>query len=282
MPKAMRLSARPARNHLVKEPDTQFGKSLIQSLTQIAPPLWKGLGPTLWRLSAKPSVDELNQAARKSHLVNANGKPLVFIEQTTPFGQRDYEAQIFHQAQVPTRAGHWHDVFNACMWLTYPATKAALNAVHLRQPDTSERTPASDAATLFDESGAVLIGPDPRLAQWLIDHDWHAAFVEHRQLWDIHHLLIIGHAVLEKLANPYPGMIAKVIYQPWTALSETDINTPPAGLDLAIAKRWDSDEFTRPSQLFPVPVLGVPDADPANADPSYYDDADVFRAKRQR
>lgn len=256
--------------------DTCFGRSL----TGNAPVLWQGLESTLARFVTKPSVDELNQAAQQNNLVNASGKPIAFIEQTTPCGQRDYEAQIFHQALVPTRAGHWHDVFNACMWLTYPATKAALNAVHLRQPETGQRSIASDAATIFDESGAVLIGPDPRLAQWLIDHDWHAAFVEHRKLWATHHLLVIGHAVLEKLANPYPSMIAKVIYQPWAAVTSNDIGSPPDGLDQAIAKRWDADEFTRPSQLFPVPVLGIPGADPANVEPAYYENADVFRPKR--
>ncbi|UOD49780.1 DUF3025 domain-containing protein [Orrella daihaiensis] len=253
----------------------------LESLVSTAPALWLGLHSTLAKFQNTPDITTLNEAANKAGLTNRLGMPLQFIAQTKPCGQRDYETQIYHQGMIPTRPGHWHDIFNACMWLTYPKTKAALNTVHLREPTTTGRTPASDAATLFDESGAILIGPDPRLAQWLIDHDWKTAFVTHRDLWQTHHLLVIGHAVLEKLANPYPGMIAKVIYQPWSALSKDDLMAPPPALDQIIAQRWHDGEFKRPSQLFPMPVLGVPGTDTSNENPAYYDNTLVFRAKRK-
>ena len=250
-----------------------------------ASPLWSGLHDTLAQFQQMPEITDFNQAARAQAVCNARGEPIEFVEQCEPCGQRDYERHIFEHGQVLTRPGLWHDVFNACMWLTYPHIKAALNAVHLRQPETGQRTRASDAATVFDESGAILIGPDPRLATWLAQHDWQAAFVTHRHLWATHHLLVVGHAVLEKLAKPYPGMIAKVIYQPWPAVSpntqpESGLSCPPAGLDAEVAKRWDNDEFTRPADLFPVPVLGVPGADPDNNDPAYYDNTEVFRPRR--
>jgi len=251
-------------------------------MTKTAPVLWKGLQATLTRFHDKPDIKSLNDAATADGILNARALPIRFAEQTTPCGQRDYETQIHERGLIPTRPGHWHDIFNACMWLTYPKTKAALNAVHLRQPQAGQRSPASDAATLFDESGAVLIGPDPRLASYLINHDWKTAFVTERHLWQTHHLLIIGHSVLEKLANPYPGMIAKVIYQPWAALSQSQLNHPPVGLDDAIAKRWQADEFIRPSQLFPLPVFGLPGADSQNEAPDYYDNQTVFRIKSGR
>lgn len=253
----------------------------LESLVKTAPALWTGLQQTLAKFPETPDIHALNRAAQDAGITNALGLPIQFVAQTTPCGQREYEAQIYHQGLVPTRPGHWHDIFNACMWLTYPETKAALNAVHLCQPGCEGRTPASDAATIFDESGAILIGPDPGLAQWMVDHDWKTAFVTHRDLWQSHHLLVIGHAVLEKLANPYPGMIAKVIYQPWPAMDKDDLMVPPPGLDQLIAQRWRKGEFSRPSQLFPLPVLGVPGTDPSNEDPAYYDNTMVFRAKRR-
>jgi hypothetical protein len=250
------------------------------ALVRSAPALWTGLSATLARFDDIPDITQLNRAARRTEIRNAREQPIVFIEQRQPCGQRAYERHIFEHGQVLTRPGLWHDVFNACMWLTYPHIKAALNAVHLRQTDTTRRTLASDTATVFDESGAILIGPDPRLATWLAQHDWQAAFVTHRHLWATHHLLVVGHAVLEKLANPYPGMIAKVIYQPWPAVTEQLLRRPPKGLDVIVAQRWQKDEFTRPADLFPVPVLGVPGADPANNDPAYYDNTEVFRPRR--
>ncbi len=257
---------------------------VFHELRLIAPTLWTGLQTILSRFTALPDVSALNQAAKTADITNACGLPIQFVTQTAPCGQRDYEAQIYRSGLVPTRPGHWHDIFNALMWLTYPKIKGALNAVHARQPHataSSQRTSASDAATLFDESGAILIGPDPRLAQWLIDHDWKTAFVTHRHLWQSHHLLVTGHAVLEKLADPYPGMITKVIYQPWPAINQTNIMAPPPELDDTIAQRWLANEFSRPSQLFPIPILGIPGADTGNENPAYYDNTSVFRIKRK-
>lgn len=251
------------------------------SLSQTAPPLWQGLWSTLAKLSDQPDMGQLNQCAEDAGITNTRGLPIQFADQAAACGQREYEEQISTLGRVPTRPNHWHDMLNACMWLTYPKTKAALNTVHVSQPKGPERTLASDAATIFDESGAILLGPDPRLAGWLRDHDWKAAFVTHRALWRTHHLLIIGHSVLEKLAAPYPGMIAKVIYQPWPALDCHDLHAPPDGLDAAIAKRWLANEFTKPSELFPLPVLGVPGADSESEDPKYYENEAVFRPKRK-
>ena len=250
------------------------------TLTSHALPLWVGLGHTLGLFKSKPSIDDLNQAARKLNLCNARGLPLHFKAQSSACGQRQYEAQIYEHGVIPTRADHWHDIFNACIWLTYPKTKAALNAIHANQPhDTSVRTRAGDTATLFDESGAILIGPDPRLARWLQDHEWQRAFVEYRHLWRNHRLLVVGHAVLEKLAAPYPGMIAKVIYQPWPDTDGT-LDAPPAHLDQTMAARWLAQEFAQPAQLFPLPVLGIPGADPGNESPRFYDNTEVFRPLR--
>lgn len=247
-----------------------------------AHPLWAGLATTLGLFQSQPSIDDLNQAARKLSLSNARGLPLRFEAQRSACGQRQYEALIDEQGIIPTRADHWHDIFNACIWLSYPKTKAALNAIQASQPsDTPIRTRAGDTATLFDESGAILIGPDPRLARWLQDHEWQRAFVEYRHLWRNHRLLLVGHAVLEKLVAPYPGMIAKVIYQPWPA-TDGKLDAPPAGLDQAMAARWLAQEFAQPAQLFPLPVLGIPGAAPGNESPRFYDNTEVFRPLRPK
>lgn len=246
--------------------------------------LWAAVSATLAKFDGRPTVTQLNEAARAMGLTNAQGMALRFERQDSPLSQRQYEQQIYHHGIVATRHQSWHDLFNACVWLTFGATKAALNAVHVRQPIDLARTPASDAATLFDESGAVLIGPDPRLAQWLADHDWHRAFVQYRHLWQTHHLLVIGHAIFEKLATlqtPYPGMIAKVAYLPWPAHAGP-ITGPPQGLDQALAANWLSQSYPRPANLFAMPILGVPGAHPENRQPHFYDNTEVFRPKRTK
>ena len=230
-----------------------------------------------------PTLEKLNNISKQRGIINTAGLPIQFSEQTAVKGQRDYEAQIHTTGLVPTRSQSWHDFFNACVWLTFPKLKAALNTIHCAQPEDSHRTAIADAATVFDESGAILIGPDPALAQWLKDHDWHQAFVAARGAWRSHRLLVVGHSVLEKTLNPYPGMIAKVAYLPsppitTQALSEQSI----AAYDQALARHWLEGEFERPRDFFPLPVLGVPGVDPANEIPDFYNNIDVFRPPSQK
>jgi hypothetical protein len=66
---------------------------------------------------------------------------------------------------VPSRERNWHDLFNALTWLAFPATKAALNAVHQTTLLPGLQSFARVGRRhLFDESGLVLAGEDDRLA----------------------------------------------------------------------------------------------------------------------
>jgi hypothetical protein len=223
-----------------------------------------------------PTLEQLNRAATARQITNQAGQPVRFVSQSDRLSQRAYEQQIGQTGAVPTRPENWHDFLNACVWLTYPRVKAAINAVHCAQPPGAVRSKASDAATVFDESGAILIGPDPRLAQWLRQHNWQAAFVAHRDLWTHHRLLVIGHAVLEKSLRPYPGMITKVLYQPWPATNSAPVDE---SLDATVAQRWLDGEFESAAALFALPVLGIPGVDPANEQSTYYDNTAVFRPR---
>lgn len=229
-----------------------------------------------------PNLSKLNALARQNNVLNAQDIPIQFVEQEAPKGQRAYEAQIHQTGMVPTRPENWHDLLNACAWLTWPKLKATLNLIHCLQcNDQHHRSTESDTATLFDESGAVLIGPDPRLAQWLSDHDWQNAFVTHRHLWQSHLLLTVGHAVLEKTLNPYPGMIAKVLYQPYPICTPNqNLSDVVKSLDTLLAQRWTDQSFTKPSDLFALPILGVPGVDALNESSQYYENKKVFRPSR--
>ena len=244
-------------------------------------PLWHGWRQIRAELCTDSPLAALNEQARQSGITNALLSPIEFSDQTQPMGQRAYEAQIYNTGLVPTRAANLHDFYNACAWLTFPALKSALNAIHAHQIPSTQRSSASDAATLFDESGAVLIGPDPSLAKHMMAHDWQTAFIHKRSCWKDHHLIIVGHAALEKLHAPYPSMIVKAIYQPWPATDPKDLDSAPQGLDQALATRWLNGEFVRPADLFPIPLMGIPNAVAQNSDPDYYNDLNVFRPKRK-
>jgi len=239
-------------------------------------PAFAHLAP--WRDSFQgwPDLAALNILAERRNLRNAIGLPLRFMPQTHRCGQHDYEIGIHTSGLVPSRERNWHDLFNALTWLAFPATKAALNAVHhAALPQGKNRTPESDAATLFDESGLVLVGDDDTLAGLLAARRWQEALLLRRTEWRHIRAYVVGHAVLEKLLSPWPGITAKCLFIKMPADTTLD------ALDATIAQRWRNATIAGPASLFPMPVLGIPGWWPANEMAEFYADERVFRPPRQ-
>lgn len=225
-----------------------------------------------------PALARLNALAESEGLCNDAGLPLRFAAQHTRCGQRDYEAGILAHGQVPSREHNWHDLLNALTWLSFPRAKAALNAAQcdaLEHRRGTTRGPRSDAATLFDESGLLLLGRSDELAALLTARQWRAAFVERRELWRDARAYVFGHAALEKLLAPWPGITCKCLFMTVATLPEP--GAPPAWLDAALAEFWRAGRVNRPAELFPLPLLGIPGWWPANAEATFYQDASVFR-----
>jgi hypothetical protein len=237
-----------------------------------------------------PTLAQLNARAEERGLVNAAGLPLRFAAQQVRCGQWDYEAGILASGAVPSRECNWHDLLNALTWLAFPRTKAALNVAQCselgkmrgqrrEQRQGSARGPRSDAATLFDESGLLLLGraggSSELLAEMLAARHWQEAFVARRQAWQDVRAYAFGHAVLEKLLAPWPGITAKCLFLPVDTLPEP--GPPPDWLDATLAEACGSGRCSRPGDLFPLPVLGIPGWWPANTDAAFYQDSKVFR-----
>ena len=241
-------------------------------------PAFAHLTPWLDRLDRAdwPELAALNTLAEQRNLRNSAGLPVRFAVQTCRCGQHEYEIGIHTTGLVPSREQNWHDLFNALTWLAFPATKAALNAVHhAALPQGKNRTLESDAATLFDESGLLLVGEDETLAHLLVARRWQEALLQRRANWQHLRAYVVGHAVLEKLLHPWPGITAKCLF------IKMPHNTPLDRLDLTLAQRWQAATNLRPADMFPVPVLGIPGWWPANEEPEFYADEKVFRPPRQ-
>lgn len=227
-----------------------------------------------------PATERLNRLADAREVANARGLPIRFVPQRQRCGQRDYEAGILATGEVPTREANWHDLLNALSWLAFPATKAALNALQCESlSPSSARGPESDAATLFDESGLVIAGPEGYLARSIANKSWREAFVERRDEWRRCGVFVVGHAVLEKLLAPWPGITAKCLFVRMDTRMDTELGHPE--VDAAVAAIWREGVINRPAQLFPMPVLGIPGWWPANENPAFYDNKEVFRPARK-
>ncbi len=180
-----------------------------------------------------PDQSALSACALARGITTASGIPVKFIPaKPKPRGaarrrrkdEHDYELRIFERGEVSTRSHSWHDFFNALIWMTYPATKAALNArqIAARIPGIV-RTREQDRLTMFDEGGVIsLIEPTNKL-------------VKH---------YIFGHAIFELICTnqlPVRGLQLSV---PWCDLElGADNHSEIANLDRAVAKKIQNQVF---------------------------------------
>ena len=232
-----------------------------------------------WLAPYRASGEAVAQAAHRTSIAAAlqaakpPAAPGFVPQQGLPPGQA-YEAHILRTGTVPTR-DNLHDFFNGLVWLAFPQAKRRLNALQAaeiaRNGVAAVRGPLRDALTLFDENGALLDAP-PALWQALAARDWHTLFVTRRALWAEARLLVFGHALLEKLVAPRKAATAHVLYLP-------EADGAAAAGDAALARMLHPHDLVR-KPFVPLPVLGVPGWWPDNGQPAFYDDPQVFRARR--
>jgi hypothetical protein len=212
----------------------------------------------------------------RAGLVLGDANDVKFVPQSAlPEGQA-YEDFIFKTAQVPTRDG-LHDFFNGLCWQRFPLAKRRLNQLQAAEIEAQgvrdTRGPVRDALTLFDENVVLMHAPDEVWAA-LQARDWLRLFVDLRAQWQQVHLVLFGHALLEKLVMPYKSITAHV-YRVDSEVNPHD----EAWLDAWLVQDLQSAKLaTKPYE--PLPVLGVPGWWSANAERAYYEDANVFRPKR--
>jgi len=236
--------------------------------------------------SSWPTCQQLNQLLTND-VTNVQGDVLTLIEQTPELLSDGlyYEQRIYQQGLVPTRSANWHDFFNALIYLLFPKTKKEINrlhCLHIEQYGQQKRSKCRDALTLLDECGVLIPYSDPQLATKLQNHQWKDAFFSNRALWGNEiDAVVIGHANYEKALTPYIGFTGKALY----------LHVPPYYFTLNLLEKYQyldtilaeklSELMQDNSQLYPLPMLGVPGWWPDNEQPEFYDNTDYFRAKRK-
>ena len=225
-----------------------------------------------WREAGERAAAAGASGLALAQALNAQGgAPVRFVgPEALPEGHA-YEAHIFATRTCPTRE-NLHDFFNGLAWLAFPLAKSRLNELQAQEIAKrgvgAARGPVRDAITVFDENGALLQAPTP-LWEALLARDWHRLFVELRPLWSEARLVVFGHALLEKLAQPRKDLTAHVWVGNCPLSARVEADAWLAGQ--LQAARLAAKPFT------PLPVLGVPGWWPQNAEVSFYDDPRVFR-----
>ena len=250
----------------------EAGRSALREIDWQAPWLarWAALAPDL---AAALRQDQALPEVLNQHLRT----PVRFVPQADlPEGQA-YESFIGEHAAVPTREG-LHDAFNALCWHQWPQSKRRLNRLQVdeitRLGIGEVRGPVRDALTLIDENAVLLQAPEALWAA-LLQRNWRALFVEDRALWAQARVGVVGHALLEKLHQPYKSITAHV----WAVPVPLDLGDDWAIWDDWFAQGLSAERLAR-KPLTPLPVLGIPGWWQANEDPAFYADPQVFRAPR--
>lgn len=236
-----------------------------------------------------PNSDLLNGLADDAgRVVNAQGLRVRFVPQAPKSKdfRDDFEPRAFLKGEVQVRSLDWHDLFNALVWMTFPTTKAVINARHyesLSAGESGNRPAARDALTLFDEDGLVVLCSDAGLLDLVREFRWKELFWNRReQVRRQMRFFLFGHALYHKALDPFVGMTGKgVLLEVPDAFAELPLNSQIAEADRLLAARvWDRKRMSHGREFSPVPVLGVPGWWGGNEEECFYENADHFRPGR--
>lgn len=199
--------------------------------------------------------------------------PLRFVAQHVLPASQAYEHYVAASGNCPVRPG-LHDFFNGICWLGLPLSKASLNRHQAAEIEArgvgGARGPVRDAITLLDENGALLDAPPP-LWSALLERDWQRLFVALRPLWTQATLLVVGHALLEKLVTPRRELTAHV----WQFPTRCD---SLAAADAALSVQLTVAVLAG-KPFTPLPLLGIPGWCAENEQRCFYHDTQVFRPR---
>lgn len=247
----------------------------------VEPAVFSRLPLAAWRAHAGwlqgvdwPSIDTLN-AARPVAMAAR------FVAQTQALlgDGLHYEQRIAERGAIATREANWHDLFNALIWLRYPAIKQALNArqvAEIARMGTRERSRAQYAMTHFDEAGVIVALRDPALLHLWDAHDWHGLFWRERAAWQDGRasIEVFGHALLEHALSPGKLLVGKAL----VFLADSEGGAAERACATAIA---GGNLLHDPLELRPLPLSGLPGWHPANDEEAFHRNAVCYQPRRE-
>lgn len=235
-----------------------------------------------------PGPDDLNKlcALQNRQMLTRSGKPVCFVPQ--PRGKLDaeqrYESKIYLTGQIPTRVQNWHDFFNALVWQIFPRAKSVLNQLHYQAQlvelsnQDRNRCKLRDAATLFDESGVIVVCSQAALIQLIKNFEWKELFwLQRKAVLSSMRFFVFGHGLYEKALSPYTGMTGKaVIFNVPETFFAQDLPAQLCAIDVML-ELCLLQTLSSSSDLVPVPLLGYPDWIGDNNNEIYYENKQYFR-----
>ena len=262
-------------------------------------PLFDPIIPVLNSLLERPqwpTVDVLDeklfgQQNRFTSLAGAKIK-LVSQDEKADELEQHYAPRIYLQGEIQTREQNWHDFFQAATWAIFPRTKVAINALHYpaakyrfeNKLPKGSRTSLENALSQFDECGVIIYSTRKDLLEMVRNFEWHKLFWSSRASLDNEFAcMVYGHAIYEKAINPYVGLTAKAILLEVEAdIFDDAIEQRIPKIDEKLAEYFKLPaQIQSPKDLYPFPLLGMPDYYPGNDKEDFYFNQQYFRPGRK-
>lgn len=171
---------------------------------------------------------------------------------------------------------------------TFPSAKSALNQLHYQAQlfesvnKIRYRCALRDAATLFDESGVIVVSSEKTLIQLLSDFEWKELFWRQRKgMLSSMRFFVFGHGLYEKALNPYVGMTGKgIIFNVEEAFFAQTLLKQLHLID-SILESFLLQDLSSSSDLTPIPLLGYPGWTEDNNSEIYYENKKYFRDRHR-
>lgn len=253
---------------------------------------WPGLDDYRRLLDEQPPIRTLNGKALS--IVEQAGKPAHFHEHYAP--------RIYFSGEIQTRSNNWHDFFQFLTWFIFPRTKAVINSIHIprareriehtedNQAEANQaesrgrRSPIENTLSLFDEGGVVILSSDETLLAHIRNFEWKKLFWERRdELEGNLRCVTFGHAMYEKGLRPYIGMTANaILLHVDQSTVDMELDKQLSWIDNRLAEIFEQgSSYSKPKDLSPFPILGMPGWMVENASEAFYDNTQYFRPGRR-
>ena len=235
-----------------------------------------------------PEPADLNKFcnSQNQQILTRSGKPICFVPQIPGkhAAEQYYESGIYLTGRIPTRTRNWHDLFNALVWQIFPRAKSVLNHLHYQAQlfelsnKAKNRCQLRDAATLFDESGVIVVSSQVSLTQLIKEFAWKELFWWQRKaVLSSMRFFVFGHGLYEKALDPYIGMTGKgIIFSVAEAFFTQDLPSQLRVIDSMLELHL-SQALSATSDLAPIPLLGYPGWIENNNEEIYYENKKYFR-----
>ena len=252
-------------------------RDAVEASVFAQPPLslWQAYLPWL-KDATWPSVQQLNAAWPETARERFAAQTRELLDDGL-----HYEQRIAERGLIATREANWHDLFNALMWLRYPAIKRALNAQQVAEIATmgaKQRSRPQYALTHFDEAGVIVLVRDPGLLACWDAHDWHELFWRQRDAWldGRIQVTVFGHALLEHALTPGKLLVGKAL-----AFIGTPGQTPGDAVTTCAQGIAAGRLLRDPLDLRPLPLSGIPGWHPDNANEAFHRAAECYQPRRE-